>query len=139
MPSSIHHEQFLNRFPEIIELADCTGAIRTFQISVRASEGYSYYFRGQEIAKSPHGYAFSAYSETSPIIGYSHLIMKIRKALAQRYLDPRSSDPSMLHNEMRGHVSSGGVVVDGRFIEWERFADLMQTHEGWEFKLFFSS
>jgi hypothetical protein len=39
------------------------------------------------------------------------------------------------HDRLRGHISYGGVVVDGIFLTFEQLAELMQTYEGFQFDL----
>jgi hypothetical protein len=92
MPSQ--REVFLNRFPEIHAFVDCTGKERQFQFTVRVTDDYGYHFRSREMMTSnTDGYEFSSFSEASPIAAFSKLTSKVRKALAQRFLNPKASMP----------------------------------------------
>ena len=91
MPAPTKREEFLERFPEIHEFVDCAGQSRRFQFSVRAIEEYGFHFTAAEIINGPDGYEFSTFSNTSPIVAFTELTAKIRKALAQRFLDLQSS------------------------------------------------
>ena len=42
---------------------------------------------------------------------------------------------SLTHDRLRGHISYGGVVVDGVFLTFEQLAELVQTYEGFQFDL----
>ena len=42
---------------------------------------------------------------------------------------------SLTHDRLRGRIDYGGVVVDGIFLTFDRFAELLQTYEGFQFDL----
>jgi hypothetical protein len=45
---------------------------------------------------------------------------------------PRCLWPS---NVAAGHISYGGVVIDGQYLTFHEFAAILSAHEGWQFKL----
>ena len=132
-------QDFLGRFPEVHKFIDCAGCERVFRISVYGNEGSGYGFRAIEVVDADEGYEFSAFSGAGPIEAFTEVVDKIRTALARRFLNPKSSKPELLTDEAQGHVSYGGVVIDGRFVSWDELAEMIQEHEGWEFKLEFGS
>ena len=70
-----------------------------------------------------------------PFHALGDLRKQIRKLLAPRHLVKRQGDLSLTHDRLRGHISYGGVVVDGTFLTFEQLAELMQTYEGFQFDL----
>lgn len=86
------------------------------------------------------GIPFRAYSETSPSSALFRIREKMRRVLSRRDLSVSSALPELLHDRMRGRITScdeGGVllVVDGRAIDMGDLARILETHEGWEFEL----
>ncbi len=61
--------------------------------------------------------------------------MRIRKLLSVRHLMEQGGRLSLTHDRLRGRVSYGGVVVDGIFLTFEQFAELIQTCEGFQLDL----
>ena len=63
------------------------------------------------------------------------LRQKIRKRLSTRYLQGQKENLSFSHDEAKGTISFGGVVIDGKFITFEQFNAMIQTYEGFHFEL----
>lgn len=139
MTTSSHRAKFLSRFPETKDFVDCAGNTRVFNFIWIGTDEDGYHFHATEVTDSLEGYFFEGYSDTNPINAFSETVMKVRKAMSQKFLDPTSEKPSLLHLEAEGRVSSGGVVIDGRFVSFEDLSELIQTHEGWEFSISFKS
>jgi len=60
---------------------------------------------------------------------------KINKGLATRYLAAGEPQPRLGHDVAVGHISYGGVVVDGQYLTFHELAAILSAHEGWQFKL----
>ncbi|WP_157966880.1 DUF7713 domain-containing protein [Pseudomonas sichuanensis] len=134
MTKDIQWEEFIAQHCKPLEIADFTGAVRTFNLS-----GYKticYTITAKESENPDGNYEFSSFSYTSPHEAFIKLVEKIRAALATRNLNPNNF-PHLLTNKCEGRVANGGVVIDGKFISWARFTEIMQSHEGWEFALRF--
>lgn len=131
-------DSFLKRYTSPVTFIDCAGIDRIFHITGHYSEEInSYSLFAKEILDSHEdGYLFQSHSYASPQDAMNKLTSKIRKELSKKYLDPNNVT-HLLHQSVYGRVSSGGIVVDGVFISWTKFVEMMQIHEGWEFKLDF--
>lgn len=67
------------------------------------------------------------------------LRQKINEALAVRHLRPFFDlGLSMTHDKLSGHISYDGVVIDGKLLEWDAFAVLLRTREGYQFDMLIS-
>jgi hypothetical protein len=60
---------------------------------------------------------------------------KIGEGLATRYLVDGDHPPSLTHDVVAGHITDGGVVVDGRRLCFDELATLLSSYEGWHFTL----
>ena len=78
---------------------------------------------------------FRAFSVVDPFHALGDLRKQIRKLLSIRHLVERHGRLSLTHDRLRGHISDGGVVVDGTFLTFEQLAELVQTYEGFQFDL----
>jgi hypothetical protein len=86
------------------------------------------------------GFLFRSYSETSPYSALGHLRDKIRRSLATRHLSGSRGGRDMLHDTLRGRITSGGdrgvvLVVDGKPLDMDDLARILESWEGWEFEL----
>ena len=117
-------------FPFEETFQDCAGRILRFEIR-----------RGPQtdgVAVTAHqldpehwpGYKFSSWSATlGDALG--RLRAKIRAGISRRYLgEHQQLGLSLLTNRLAGEIGSGGVIVDGRHIPFDRLIDLLQIHEG---------
>ena len=119
-------------FPQEDLFLDYEGKERIFDYLVHdVSVGYS--VRARE--RKENGYEFQSFSESSPFNALGQLRQKIRKRLSTRYLQRDESHLHLYHDEAKGHISMGGVVVDGEFIPFEQLCSMLQTYEGFMFEL----
>ena len=119
---------------------DFTGKMRTFIITCHHIPGVGYNLEAEEEGKNREGYLFSAFSEHSPYAALGELRRKMRRALATRHLTYSHGHYQCLHDTLRGRigVSFGRglyVVVDGTLLSWGELGNLMETYEGWQFRL----
>jgi hypothetical protein len=105
-----------------------------FELSGYLTIGYT--IVAKELTELDRGYEFSAFSYSSPHEALSMLGEKIRAALATRNLDPNHF-PHLLKHRCIGRVASGGIIVDGEFVSWASFTEMVQAYEGWELKINF--
>lgn len=76
------------------------------------------------------GYVFHAFSETNPFNALGELRQKIRKRLSTRHLQKEESGYQLCHDEAKGQIGYGGVIIDGVFISFEQLNEIIQTYEG---------
>lgn len=123
-------------FPAVESFPDFNGNRREFVIDLHV-QASGYFLRARE--KRPYedegGYEFAAYSPSDPFFALGVLRDKIRKRLATRYLFAEKGDLSLSHDRLKGHIDSGGVVVDGEFFSFDDFCSILQTYEGFQFSL----
>lgn len=121
-----------NEFPKDDRFLDFEGNERIFEyIMIDFGDGFSV----RAVEKEENGFEFSAISVSSPFPALGELRQKIRKRLSTRYLQEEDGHLHLYHGEAIGQVSSGGVVVDGRFIAFDQFSSMIQTYEGFLFEL----
>ena len=94
--------------------------------------------RASEEGTDHLGYEFAAYSETSPYSALGRVREKTRRGLATRHITDATGDYRMLHDGLRGRITSDGdggvvLVVDGIPLGIEDLESFLRTHEGWEF------
>jgi hypothetical protein len=126
-------------FPIHDEVEDCCGTTRRFCISCYPA-GLGYTLMAAEEGAIDQGYQFRAYSETSPSSALFRIREKMRRVLSRRDLSMSSALPELLHDRMRGRITScdeGDVllVVDGRAVDMGDLARILASYEGWEFEL----
>jgi hypothetical protein len=126
-------------FPIIDEVEDFAGKIRKFNITCHEG-GLGFTVSAEEKGKKGMGYRFEAYSETSPYDALGRLRLKMRRGVAIRHLSGQSDGPLMLHDTLRGWITSDGggeavMVVDGIPLSLDEFSSILNSHEGWEFEL----
>ena len=82
---------------------------------------------------------FAAYRETSYASALGRVRDKIRRGIATRHLASSRGGPQMLHDELRGHITSEdgqvAIVVDGVPLDGDDLLRILESHEGWNFKL----
>lgn len=121
-------------FPASETFVDCRGERREFALEVLET-GNGYFIRATEQVPGNDGYAFAAHSETDPYLALGRLRRKIHKRLATRYLTEGDDQPRLGHDVAVGHISYGGVVLDGRYLRFDEFVTILSSYEGWQFKL----
>jgi hypothetical protein len=120
------------RFPVEDTFLDFSGSERHFEYRVyKTSVGYSINAR----EKTGGGYEFESFSATNPFDVLGELRGKIKKRLSTRYLHHADDHLQLSHDEAKGHISSGGVMIDGRFVSFDQLAEIMQAYEGFMFHL----
>lgn len=82
-----------------------------------------------------NGYQFESYSEFNPVLALGKLRKKINKSLSIKYLEKTNGKLHPKHDELVGRIGYGGVIVEGIFIEFEDVSEMLQTYEGFQFKL----
>jgi len=122
-------------FPAKEEFVDFAGRIRTFNLEQYPVPGGGYGVAAIEDTSGDDGYVFRAFSVVDPFHALGDLRKRIPKLLSIRHLFKRQGRLSLTHDRLRGHISDGGVVVDGIFLTFEQLAALIQTYEGFQFDL----
>lgn len=123
-----------SEFPRTEEFVDFAGRTRKFTVKLHELPlGYS--VTAVEEAEGDDGYVFKAFSPVDPFHALVDLRKRIPKLLCVRHLLMRDGELSLTHDRLRGRISSGGVVVDGIFLTFDQLAELLQTHEGFQFDL----
>ena len=126
-------------FPIHDEIEDYAGLLRRFVITCHEG-GLGFTVRASEEGRDGLGYEFGAYSETSPYSALGRVRQKMQRCLATRHLASSDGDRRMLHDELRGRITSDGVggvtlVVDGTPLSIDDLQSILSTHEGWEFEM----
>jgi len=126
-------------FPIREKVEDVAGKQRRFIINCHEG-GLGYTVRASEEGKDGLGYEFAAYSETSPYSALGRVREKMSRGLATRYTTTFHGDRRMLHDTLKGRITSAGegrvtLVVDGIPPGIEEIETFLQSHEGWEFEL----
>ena len=87
------------------------------------------------VEKVENGYEFTSYSSTDPFNILGELRDKIKTRLSTKYLQEKNGKFSFSHDQAIGHISYGGVVIDGKFIPFDELSNMIQTYEGFTFNL----
>ena len=121
-----------DEFPKDDRFLDFEGNERIFDYLVNdVGDGFSV----MAVERKEDGFEFQAISVSTPFPALGKLRQKIRKRLSTRYLQAEDGHLHLYHDEAVGQVSSGGVVIDGRFISFDEFSSMIQTYEGFLFEL----
>ena len=133
-----HNDSSLD-FPIHESVEDAFGKQRSFIITYEALD-LGYQVEAQEEGKDGLGYEFSSFSETSPYNALGSLREKMYRTLAMRHITKQGSSYQMMHNMLRGRITwshDKGVmlVVDGIALELEDLREILEIHEGWQFRL----
>jgi len=126
-------------FPLRDEVEDFAGRSRVFSITCHHGP-LGYTVRAEEQGTNGMGYEFGAYSETSPYSALGRVRQKTYRALATKHITESSGNYRMLHDKLRGRITSDGergviVVVDGQALTMDEVATILASHEGFEFEL----
>ena len=131
--------QFDGDFPIRESVEDALGKERSFLITNHFS-GLGYTLTASEEGKEGLGYEFSAFSETSPYNALFNLRDKMCRSLAMRHITRRGSRHQMLHDTLRGRITRSqddglALIVDGIPLDLDDLREILETHEGWQFRL----
>lgn len=126
-------------FPMREEVEDYAGRKRPFVITCHEG-GLGFTVRATEEGRGGTGYEFAAYSETSPYSALGRVRQKMHRGLATRHVTGSPGNYRMMHDRLSGRITSdrqAGVllVVDGTPLTSEDLAEILSTHEGWDFEL----
>ena len=128
-----------NDFPIRQAFTDCSGQARHLVISYfRVDLGFG--VQAEEEGKDGQGYFFREFDPTSPYLALGRIQGRIRKALSTRHMEQHEAgDFQATHGILRGRISyaSGevGFVIDGQFVTLQQFGKMVETYEGFEFRL----
>lgn len=126
-------------FPFRQAFTDYAGQTRNFVISYfPASLGFG--VQAEEEGKNGEGFFFREFDATSPYLALGRLRGRIRETLATRHIEQREpGDFQATHRTVRGRISysSGEVafVIDGQLLTLQQFGKMVETYEGFEFRL----
>jgi len=133
------HEDPDKDFPFRQAFTDCSGQERSFVISYfHTSLGFG--VQAEEEGKEGQGFFFREFDATSPYLALGRLQQRIRKSLATRHIEERSpGDFQATHQTVRGRISYAhgevAFVIDGRLLTLQQFGKMVETYEGFEFRL----
>jgi len=114
-------------FPKKNYFVDFEGKEREFEYLI-SETSIGYLVRARETKEL--GYEFEAFSETNPFNALGELRQKIRKRLSTRYLQKEKDGLCFYHDEAKGQIGYGGVIIDGIFVPFDRLNSMIQTYEG---------
>jgi hypothetical protein len=126
-------------FPIRQVFTDCSGQTRPFLISYfPVNLGFAVH--AEEEGKQGLGYFFREFDAASPYLALGRLRGRIRKALAIRHIEQQEpGDFQAIHDTLRGRISYSdgevGFVIDGQFLTLRQFGKMVETFEGFEFRL----
>jgi hypothetical protein len=126
-------------FPIRQAFTDCSGQPRHFVISYfPANLGFG--VQAEEEGKGGQGFFFREFDATSPYLALGRLRGRIRKTLATRHIEqPEPGNFQATHETVRGRISysDGEVafVIDGQLLTLQQFGKMVETFEGFEFRL----
>ena len=126
-------------FPIRQTFTDYSGQARHFVISYfRANLGFG--VQAEEEGKDGEGYFFREFDPNSPYLALGRIRGRIRTALATRHIEQQEpGDFQATHQTVRGRISYAagevGFVIDGQFLTLQQFGKMVETFEGWEFRL----
>ncbi|MCE5227010.1 MAG: hypothetical protein LLG05_14290 [Porphyromonadaceae bacterium] len=121
-------------FPQKEDFLDFEGKKREFVYLIHKND-LGFMVRAKETKDI--GYEFHAFSEINPLNALGELRQKIKKRLSTRYLQKEEGRYNLYHDEAKGQIGYGGVIIDGVFIPFEQLNEMIQTYEGFyiEFKI----
>lgn len=126
-------------FPIRQAFTDCAGQPRHFVISYfHASLGFG--VQAEEEGKDGQGFFFREFDATSPYLALGRIRGRIEKTLATRHIEQREpGNFQATHRTVRGRISysDGEVafVIDGQLLTLQQFGKMVETFEGFEFRL----
>ena len=126
-------------FPIRQAFTDCAGQTRHFVISYfPASLGFG--VQAEEEGKEGQGFFFREFDAASPYLALGRIRGRIEKALATRHIEQREpGNFQTTHRTVRGRITSSdgevGFVIDGQLRTLRQFGKMVETFEGFEFRL----
>lgn len=126
-------------FPLHDSIEDAFGNLRTFIITYDALP-LGYMLRAREEGKDGLGYEFSTFSATNPYNALGSLRRQMYRALATRHITVQDDRYRMMHDRIQGRITWSEekglvLVVDGIPLGLDDLATILETHEGWQFRL----
>lgn len=126
-------------FPIRQAFTDCSGQTRHFVITyypLRLGFGV----HAEEEGKDGQGYFFREFDAASPYLALGRIGGRIETALATRHIEQREpGNFQTTHQTVRGRISySDGevaLVIDGQLLTLQQFGKMIETFEGFEFRL----
>ena len=126
-------------FPIRQAFTDSSGQARQFVISFfPVNLGFA--VQAEEEGKDGQGYFFREFDPTSPYLALGRLRGRISQALSTRHIEEQEpGNFQATHQTVRGRISYGsdevGFVIDGQFLTLQQFGKMVETFEGFEFRL----
>jgi hypothetical protein len=126
-------------FPIRQAFTDCSGQTRNFVITyypLRLGFGV----HAEEEGNDGQGYFFREFDPVSPYLALGRVRGRIETALATRHLEQRESGEfHTTHRTVRGRISYSenevAFVIDGQLLTLQQFGKMVETFEGFEFRL----
>ena len=125
-------------FPMRETFTDCAGQEHAFIISI-FPVSFGTALHALEEGKD-QGYSFRQFDPTSHYLALGRLRGRIRQALSTRHIEQREpGNFQATHQTLRGRISYAsnevGFVIDGQFLTLQQFGKMVETYEGFEFRL----
>ena len=136
---SDHRDDPDQDFPIRQTFTDCAGQERHFVISYfPASLGFG--VQAKEETNDREGFFFREFDATSPYLALGRVRGRIEKALATCHIEQREpGDFRLTHRTLRGRISHSdgqlAFVIDGHLLTLEQFGKMVETFEGFEFRM----
>jgi len=133
------HREPDSDFPFQQAFADYAGQERNFVISYfHTSLGFG--VQAEEEGKEGNGFYFREFDANSPYLALGRLRGRIRDALATRHIEEREpGNFQATHQTVRGRISYSedevAFVIDGQLLTLQQFGHMVETFEGFEFRL----
>ena len=86
------------------------------------------------------GSPFREFDPTSPYLALGRLRGRIRQGLSTRHIEQlEPGNFQATHQTLRGRINYAsdevGFVIDGQFLTLQQFGKMVETYEGFEFRL----
>lgn len=123
--------------PEYRDHIDCAGVMHRFRHIPREIMEGAWSLSAEEVNPPvAPGYRLQSKVSSSIYTAYSDLLCKIEDAMACKHLTwPADGTHDLLAGTLQGVISDGGLVIDGRLLNFDEFVRLLSTHEGFPIKL----
>lgn len=126
-------------FPIRQAFTDCSGQTRQFVITYIPLE-LGFGVHAEEEGKDGEGYFFREFDAASPYLALGRVRGRIETALATRHIEQREpGNFQMTHQTVRGRLSYSedtvAFVIDGQLLTLQQFGKMVETFEGFEFRL----
>jgi hypothetical protein len=126
-------------FPFCEVYTDCAGQARHFVVSCHLVP-LGFGVVAEEADKGGNGFFFREFDASSPYLALGRVRARIEQALATRHIwQPEPGNFQATHRTVRGRISSSdgevAFVIDGQLLTLAQFGKLVETFEGFEFRL----